>query len=319
MPNLKIYSDNAIEAAWFKNLHPHFGDVEEALILSRGQNNPVINGLIHYDRPDIILVSDEQPLLMVEKLREVPTGHNVGQRIARHVRAAEHGVPSIQFLPFDAKKHGQYSGICNLNIRLLIAFDKMFEIHQTPVIALNWISDDYGELVDDGSEDDEIKKVIGAFVNSSFDRNDQIFDTIRGNNKKEYTIRLAAYKGYANPPPSVSFISTETYIDQIPSNLNQREKDCLLRHPESVVYKIGMTEGKCKRQDPFTGTQFIYDYAYCRNGPKPKDKYKNLILCFPKIRKNVWLEKNPNDTHTKSCNWYLTASALIFSDGALIL
>jgi hypothetical protein len=55
MPKLKIYSDNAIEAAWFKNLHPRFGDVTEALILSRGQNTPVINDLIHYDRPDIIL------------------------------------------------------------------------------------------------------------------------------------------------------------------------------------------------------------------------------------------------------------------------
>ena len=52
MPNLKIYSDNAIEAAWFKNLHPRFGDVEEALILSRGQNTPPESNLANWTAID---------------------------------------------------------------------------------------------------------------------------------------------------------------------------------------------------------------------------------------------------------------------------
>jgi hypothetical protein len=51
----------------------------------------------------------------------------------------------------------------------------------------------------------------------------------------------------------------------------------------------------------------------------PSQKNKNLILHFPNIRKKFWLEKNPNDNSRKSCNWYLVANALIFSDGVLIL
>ena len=80
-----------------------------------------------------------------------------------------------------------------------------------------------------------------------------------------------------------------------------------------------MSEAKCKRQDPYTGTQFIYDYCYCRKGKNINDKKMNLILYFPEIRKNVWLEKNPNNLDTKSSNWYLIANALMFKDDILIL
>ena len=181
MSNLYIYSDNAIEADWFKNLHPIFQNVESKLILSRGQNDPLVENLIQYDRPDIILTDGQKALLVIEKTREVPTGHNVGQRVARLVKAVENRIPTIKFFPFDAKKHGEYAGICNLNIRLLLAFNKMWDIHETPIIALNWKADPRGELIDDGSEDDEFKMVINAFVDSSFDRNCPIF-VFLGNN-----------------------------------------------------------------------------------------------------------------------------------------
>jgi hypothetical protein len=319
MSNLFIYSDNAIEASWFKNLHPIFEDVESRLILSRGQNVPLVENLIKYDRPDIILTDGQKALLVIEKTREVPTGHNVGQRVARLVKAVENRIPTIKFFPFDAKKHGEYASMCNLNIRLLLGFNKMWDIHDTPIIALNWKSDVNGELIDDGSEDDEIKKVMEAFVDSSFDRNCPVFNLVRENSQKEYKQRLSAHRPYGKPPPSVSFIPTEDYLKNIKDILNTTEINQLRRHQDSVVYKIKMSESKCRREDPYTGTQFIYDYAYCRNGILPNQKHKNLILHFPDIRKKVWLNNNPNDSNRKSCNWYLVANALIFSDGALVL
>ena len=78
-----IYSDNLIEADWFKSLNKKFSDSKVALIKSRGNNLPIIEKIISYDRPDIILLKNNKPLLVVEKTREVPTGHNVGQRMAR--------------------------------------------------------------------------------------------------------------------------------------------------------------------------------------------------------------------------------------------
>ena len=79
-----------------------------------------------------------------------------------------------------------------------------------------------------------------------------------------------------------------------------------------------MSEDKCKRQDPYTGTQFIYDYCYCRNGIKVNDKHSNLVLFFPEIRK-VFGRKNPNNINTKSCNWYLTANLLLLKDGDIFI
>jgi hypothetical protein len=319
MSNLSIYSDNIIEAEWFKNLNPRFSNIEKKLILERGKNNSIIENLIQYDRPDIILVNKKKALLVIEKTREVPTGHNVGQRVARLVKAVENLVPTIYFLPFDARKHGEYTGICNLNIRLLLAFNKMWDIHNTPIIALNWKSDEHGELIDDGTEDEEIKLVIDAYVASSYDKKCEIFKKIRINTEQEYEKRLKRYKAYSKPPASVSFIKTDIFLKTINKIINKNQTNHLKRFKESVIYLIKMEEAKCRREDPYTGTQFIYDYAYCRNGTLPSQKNKNLILHFPNIRKKFWLEKNPNDTSRKSCNWYLVANALIFSDGVLIL
>lgn len=319
MSQLFVYSDNAIEAAWFISLHPSFQNLESRTIQGRRKNPSVIENLIQYDRPDIILTDGSRALLVIEKTREVPTGHNVGQRVARLVKAVENRIPTIKFFPFDAKKHGTYSNICNLNIRLLLAFERMWDIHDCPIIALNWVVDEDGELIDDGSEDDEIKSVLNDFVNSGFNPKCSRFSDIRKQSDQEYKSRLAQRSQYGDPPPSVTFNSTSSYLENLGFSIEPNVKSHLLQNQESLVYLIGMTEEKCKRQDPYTGTQFIYDYAYCRSGKLPEEKNKNLILHFPSIRKSVWEKKNPNDPNTKSSNWYLVANAFIFSDGIEVL
>ena len=146
-------------------------------------------------------------ILVIEKTREVPTGHNVGQRVARLVKAVENRVPTIKFFPFDAKKHGTYSNICNLNIRLLLSFERMWEIHRCPIMALNWIADADGELIDDGSEDDEMRSVLIDFVKSGFDRECQRFTRIRAQTKDEYNRRLQQRP------------STESHLHRLLSNV----------------------------------------------------------------------------------------------------
>ena len=125
---MEIYSDCLIEEDWFKNLNEIFKHADCEKILSRGKNIPTVENLIKYDRPDIILIKDKKPVLVLEKMKEVPTGHNPLQRAARLVRAVENNIPAIYFLPFRAKKHGKYAAVCNLNLRLLEAFEKMWKI-----------------------------------------------------------------------------------------------------------------------------------------------------------------------------------------------
>jgi len=74
---IKIYCDALQEGEWFKNLSTSFKNAELLEIESRGKNPKIIEQLIEYDRPDIILVVDGKIKLALEKTEEVPTGHNV--------------------------------------------------------------------------------------------------------------------------------------------------------------------------------------------------------------------------------------------------
>jgi len=320
LKNFTIYSDNLIEADWFQNLSPKLQNAKNELIKERNKNIPIINELVDYDRPDIILLDqNKKPLLVLEKTAEVPTGHNVGQRIARLVKAIEKGIPTILFFPFDARKHGVHSGICNMNARLLLAFKRMWEIHNTPIFAINWKSDSNGELINDGSEDDELKNILKNLIENNFSLKSKIYKKFKDLNYEEYQKRISIRPAYAKPPKSAEIIKTKEFLESLDFEIEEDKKNILLKNEESLIYKIIMTEENCKRQDPYTGTQFMYDYLYCRVGKKKFEKNRNLFLYFPKIRKNLWKIKNPNNPETKSCNWYLIANTLIFKDGILNL
>lgn len=311
-----IYYDSLTEASWFASLNPAFdlGRNRYHIIGRRGSNSELIEQITEYDRPDIILVKDGVPLLVIEMTQEVPSGHNVGQRFARLVRAVELGIPTIYFFPFDAMKHGMHANICHMNIRLLAAARRMFELHGTPLLCVNWPSDQYGEVIVDGSEDNEIKALLASYVGSGFDPSCSGITRHLKSMQSEYRRRLHICPSYGKFPRSVQRLSTSDLsriygIQDMPSSFADR--------PFTYVYCMNMTPDKCKRQDPYTGTAFIYDYIACRNGPSVNEKTNNLVLYFPNLTLETWMSKNPNDPTTKSCNWYLTANLMVFKNGWL--
>lgn len=312
MNNFEIYYDSLTELTWFTELNPLFEDAECFIIKDRGQNPQVIEYLLAYDKPDIILLNNNKPVLVLEKTSEVPTGHNVGQRFARLVKAIEHNVLTIYYFPFDSRKHGSNSNICNLNIRLLKACENIYNIHKTPLLAVDWLTDSNGELIIDGSENDRLIKILDNFIKNNFNINcPEIINQLNIMNK-EYNDRLKIRPSYGKFPNSVQTYKTKDFVTQFGLN---NIPNSFLEKPYTYVYKINMSPESCKRQDPYTGTQFIYDYMVCRDGISTKDKKNNLVLYFPSLDRTTWFNNNPNDLNTKSCNWYLTASALLFKDG----
>lgn len=317
MNKYEIYCDSLTEGLWFKNLSDYFNDIPVEnikCIKKRGQNIPVIESLVSYDRPDIILLYDNVPILVVEKTSEVPTGHNVGQRFARLIKSIEENILTIFYCPFDAMKHGQFASKCNLNVRLLDASLNASSIHNTPLLAVNWICDKDYELKTDGSENIEISKIINGFIKSGHNKFCPEISNHLCYMKNEYIRRVDIEPKYLTLPSSVVKLETKKFLAQInkadlkvlPENFKNR--------PYTYLYRIGMNPGSCKRQDPYTGMQFIYDYICCRNGTNVFDKKNNLVLYFPNININTWFLNNPNNPNTKSCNWYLTANAFLFKD-----
>jgi hypothetical protein len=316
MKNITIYYDSLTEASWFEELNPAFSHAHYEIIKRRNQNPAIIEEIIKYDKPDIIVLIDGNPVLVLEKTSEVPTGHNIGQRFARLVRSIELGIPTIYYFPYDARKHGTYTSICNLNIRLLAAALKINTIHDTPLLCVNWLTDDHGELIIDGSENTELIALIKDYINSDYNKNCSLFNNYLEFMGSEYGRRMQIRPQYTNLPNSIQRENTHSYLTSISEKIdNHIIPQSFLNRSNTYVYTIGMTPAACKRQDPFTGTQFIYDYLVCRNGPKVSDKHANLILNFPNLTKDIWFANNQNNPNTKSSNWYLTANAFVFSDG----
>lgn len=316
----EVWGDNYVEADWFANLTPLLGSARLRILGGRGANPADIDDLLVYDRPDIILTIDGLPRLVLEKTREVPTGHNVGQRVARLVRSVERQLPTIKYFPFDAMKHGEYAGMCNLNIRLLAAFRRMGAIHEVPVLALNWPIDSAGELIVDGTEDAEVRSVVHEFVELGAPQTWPAAAAALARMDSEYCRRLATRPQYGALPPSVLVMTTAEFLAKVQEDTGQAHLLGALRNrDETLVYTMRMTPEKCRREDPYTGTQFVYDYAECRTGAEVDRKSRNLVLRFPLLTRATWYAANPNDPGRKSSNWYLTANALVFRDGVELL
>lgn len=313
----EIWSDNLNEADWFQNLDSRLMSARIRTIGRRASNPDCIELLIQYDRPDIILTLDERPILVVEKTQEVPTGHNVGQRFARIVRAAELGVPTLYFFPFDARKHGQYSGVCNVNARLLLALKRVSLVHSVPVLPVNWPSDSHGTLVWSGEENDVMAKLVAELL-SNLGAVGPRWVEQQKYAEQEYEDRTSAFPKYLDLPSSVEIVPTLEMESRFPIRVEDLPPRTLAR-PSSLIYKMDMSPDKCRRQDPYTGMQFIYDYGWLRTGVNPAQRGGNLFLWIPRVSTREWLVANPEDYSTKSCNWYLIADGIILQDGFLAI
>lgn len=94
MTEFTIYIDALQEGDWFQSLSSRLTDAELVTFQS-AETPPVVSELTSYDRPDIVLLRNEEPVLVLEKTSHVPTGKNPLQRIARMVKGAEMGVPGV--------------------------------------------------------------------------------------------------------------------------------------------------------------------------------------------------------------------------------
>lgn len=314
-----IYYEAKQEGLWFRDLSERLSDADMRAIKKYGKRPPVLDDLTAYDLPDIILMQDGTPRLVLEKTEEVPTGHNVGQRFARLVRAAELGVMAVYFLPFAAMKHGAHANPCWINTRLLEAMLKMWQIHGIPAVAVEWPHDKDYELIRDGTENRIIGALVDALVSTNFNLAQvKIIDELKAKMEQAIKDATSRHRGYGEPPGSVEIFPTSSFLESLRERFGRVNlPECFAARDRSLVYTIRMHEKTCRREDPYTGMQLVYDYHLCRKGPTKMDRHTNLVLNFPEIRRSVWLKKNPFDPSKKRRLWYIIPDLLVFKDGVL--
>jgi hypothetical protein len=307
MDNLRFLYDEPQEAAWFRNLDPRLSNIPMARIGDTNESSKV-SRVLSYDRPDIVLIDGDQPILSIEETIEVPSGHNVGQRFARLAAASEASVPALYFGPYVAKKHGgKTAGPRYVNLRLFKALDRMIEITGGAVLTLNWPVDGNFEIRRDPQKDKYVREFIKLFLDEyevvGFN---QINNSILGSDFFKQAIErrtefietsIRRKDDYEKPPNSVEILSRNEFYKRFHINSNSKE---------ILVYKVGM---KKIRSDPYTGMAMLYDYLYV------KRKDRSLALWFPEISSNDWKSAAQNKKR-KDVRLYLhSGDIIIFSDG----
>lgn len=307
MSDYTIIHDALQEADWFQNLSEQLSDADISR-LDDESPEPVLE-IASYDRPDIILLREGVPVLVVEKTGHVPTGKNPMQRVARLVKAGEIGVPGVFFVPYAAKKHGENASKTNLNYRAIQALRKIEEINDTPVLIPPWPTDDDYELIHDGSEDQLISRFVNQFLEEDCNPDVPAAEEIRAQSEEGAKRILSEYAGYETPPGSVTIQPTDSAVAQYDGL--KGEGSFQMNRDETVICDFKF---QTRRTDPYIGAQFAYDYLYCRTGPTTQDRNRNLVLHMPKIDRGTWFEYHPYKPGNKTALWYACADALVLSD-----
>jgi hypothetical protein len=125
--------------------------------------------LLEYDRPDIILLREGQPILVIEITEHGYTGDNPLQRFARVVRAAEMGIPLVHFTPFARTRFDEMlntdskTSARHVSWRLFQGFVKLTKIYGVPIVAMDWPVSPRG-LPIKPQNDGERRQVFGELI-----------------------------------------------------------------------------------------------------------------------------------------------------------
>jgi hypothetical protein len=311
MPVFSVLYDDPQEANWFKSLHSRLGGVEEFPITGSEKRFPNVKSVLAYDRPDIILLRDGNPVLVIEETVEVPSGHNVGQRFARLAAAAEAKVPVIYFGPFVAKKHGgETSGPRYMNLRLFYALESMALVTASAITVINWPVDDRFEVIK-GGHDINVRRFMDLFF--SISEGKDLATINKSISKSSFFLEMSSAKKafakqyvkspeqYDLPPDSVRILNRDAYCKEfkVPDSKLPDGKIFL-------VYNVGMTY---MRSDPYTGMAILYRYLYIAS--KRADR---LILYFPSISKKMWQEASKSAARKDVKLFKIAADAIQFCD-----
>lgn len=314
MHQYTILYDEPQEADWFKSLHSDLSDAEE-ISITEAKNRAELRSVLAYDRPDIILLDNGAPILVVEETVEVPSGHNVGQRFARIAAAAEARVPAVYFGPYVAQKHGgKTAGPRYMNVRLFHALDAMERVTGTAVTTINWPVDRRFEVRRDQNKDADMRAYMQEFFSiyaecaGDMDLlnqgliSSQVHERMVRERSEFVRTEILNPDQYDSPPGSVALVPRSEFEQRLgePSGLPQRMTNV-------VLYNVGMTH---IRSDPYTGMAILYRYLYVSEYPN-----RALILWFPRIAQAMWRDASRRPSRKDVRLYKAFADGIWFSDG----
>lgn len=163
----------------FARISPFWGGVSDIQIipnlgphaLASNFTTSQVAPLLEYDRPDIIILFEDQPILVIEITEHGYTGDNPLQRFARVVRAAEMRVPLVHFTPFARTRFDEMlytdslTSARRVSSRLFEGFVKLTAIYGIPIVAMDWPVTPRGiPIKPDLRDPSQLREIFGELV-----------------------------------------------------------------------------------------------------------------------------------------------------------
>uniref|UniRef100_UPI0015931DB4 hypothetical protein n=2 Tax=Burkholderia vietnamiensis TaxID=60552 RepID=UPI0015931DB4 len=275
--------------------------------------------LLFFARPDVVVCIDDglrpiQPIFAFELTDHVPAQDHWMQRFNHLVGCAQQGVPGAYVLPFSMRKHPTFPS--ELDHVFFFAYDRVTEIHETPMFIAEWeVVDEettkcdhlYASLPDRKSPDliltfDYLEKVIDYAIHGRSLQDlhrERLIVNLRNRIRRRAYADLPKISDFArlrfNQPDNRPLTNVEfenlliakglALPNDYPERLLKRDKH-LVFVPQSD--RKGKTDDdlraalikriKDKGGDPYLGQPLAFDYMFCRLGPSTSER--DVRACY---------------------------------------
>lgn len=276
--------------------------------------------LLFFARPDLVICLDDgvrptRPVFALELTNHVPAQDHWMQRFNHLVGCAVHGVPGAYVLPFGMPKHPSFPS--ELDHVFFYAYDRVSEIHETPIFIAEWDvvggktpkgDAKFGGLPDRNLKDIRLtfvflERVLDAALHGqelSQLMKERLIVELRNRIRKRAYARVPEIKDFKrlsfnmkNNRPLTRSEFEKWLVNErglkIPKDLPER----IVRRDKTVIF-VPQSErsGKSVHQlraalnkriqkkggDPYLGQPLAFDYLFCRLGETPYERDANLVL-----------------------------------------
>ena len=279
----------------------------------------LLRELLYFAKPDLVICLDDgkkpiKPIFAIEITLHVPATDHWLQRFNNLVGCAKEGVPGAYIMPFELNQKKQFKG--PIDSEFFYAYDRIMEIHKTPLYISEWESSDGEHLNSDnkyhGLPDHDSKHIQDTikFINVVIDAairgikiedlmKERIFinlrDKIRNKAYKQIP-QISSYKRLAFNMPKGEYLDNKELENLIKSkglDLPENIPDRIIKRDKNLVFvpqveRTGKSDDelrdalniriKNKGGDPYLGQPLAFDYMFCRLGPTPYERDANLVI-----------------------------------------
>ena len=268
--------------------------------------------LNEFDRNDAIISLDADPLLTIEQTIMNPSGHNLPQRFAKLVKAAEFGVPAIYYYPEYARRSNSDPNPRYVNVRVPLSQFRLTELFEVPSLSVLWPTDPSTlqpsrRLVDHQNLANSVDEIVNAGLQGRplwnlpyVQRAQQEMTRVIGQYGHRYPTSPSWRAVYpqglpwtargssraVDPPDSCELVPTHAYLSQLWATRGRRltstrKTEFLAARTHSMVFRSTLNAEETGPEHPYPGHAAMLDILYARNGRLPQDREVNLICELP--------------------------------------